>query len=380
MATTKKKTELHCHACNAPLDDSNCRRVPSDFSYSGYSAYCVDCEAAFFDRLASIEGRSIALFHTCAALNIPLKPIVLDGIDFENCDEPFRTYINALSESGQDMKRGKVLGFESGCTALQEVFGRELSHKDFTAYIDRERTRISKHFGTNSQREKWGELPIYKGLTMTNEIYDELDRQFSNRLESLKGITITPQVENTLLLVCKNSVIYDFLMRQGLVKPALDVQKSIDLALSSEQLRKKDEKPIANFTPDAWITALEKAGVMKDGQFMPLHEIEEAVIKMMKGRGYDQTLDAAHQLELNIVNNARRNADQQTIFELPEDMKVSDELGEFASEESEDEREAKRAGGLTTVRFENEGAQPKPSKSQEKKKSTTATKKKKEAK
>ena len=358
MATTKKKTELHCHACNAPLDDSNCRRVPSDFSYSGYSAYCVDCEAAFFDRLASIEGRSIALFHTCAALNIPLKPIVLDGIDFEDCDEPFRTYINALSESGQDTKRGKVLGFESGCTALQEVFGRELSHEDFAAYIDRERTKIGKLQGTAEQRERWGVLPIYKGIAMTDEIYDELDRQLTTRIDSLKGITITPQVENTLMTVCKKSVIADYLMRQGLLDPAIKVQKSIDLDLSVEQLRKKDEKPIANFTPDAWITALEKAEVMENGQFMPLPEIEEAVIKIMKGRGYDQTLDAAHQLELNTVNNARRNADQQTIFELPEDMRITDELGEFAAEESEEEREAKRYAGLTAVRFEGEG-QPK---------------------
>ena len=209
---------------------------------------------------------------------------------------------------------------------------------------------------------------------MTTEVYNELDRVFESRADALKGQTITPQIEFTLQEVAKNTVIYSHQRRYG-EKEANSTWKTIDAMLASESLRKKDEKPIANFTPDAWVTALEKAGVMKDGQFMPLREIEDAVIKMMKGRGYDQTLDAAHQLELNIVNNARRNADQQTIYELPEDMRV-----ECAQVESEDEREAKRYAGLTPVRFERTEAQPKPTKPQIKKKAPTAKKKNKEAK
>lgn len=375
MATKKNTTKYYCHECGCELTDGNSRIA--NHSISGRSFLCVDCENNFFSRLEETEGRHIALFHTAAALDFPLIPLLLDGTDFDTCDEPYFCYINRLAESGEDRLGDKVLGFADGVTSLTGLFGKNLSHSDFAARIAKEKEKIC---GTREQRMRWGQLPIYKGLPMSTELYNELDRQYNNRIESLKGITITPQVENTLLLVCKNSVIYDFLMRQGLVKPALDVQKSIDLALSSEQLRKKDEKPIANFTPDAWITAMEKAGVMKNGQFMPLHEIEDAMISIMRGKGYDQTLDAAHQLELNIVNNARRNADQQTIFELPEEMKVSDELGEFAQEESEDEREAKRAGGLTTVRFENEGAQSKPSKPLAKKKVPTAKEKKGEAK
>lgn len=156
-----------------------------------------------------------------------------------------------------------------------------------------------------------------------------------------------------MIKVAKSNVIYDHLMRQGLVKMALDVQKNIDLLLASEQMRKKDEKPIANFTPDAWIDALEKSGLMQDGQFLPLSEIEDAMIAIMRGKGYEQTLDCAHQLELNIINNAKRNADQPVIFELPQNMRITDELGEFESEESEEEKQAKADTHLTAVRFEN---------------------------
>lgn len=343
-----------CWMCGELLTEDNCR--PNAKSYTGKSYMCVSCESDMFDNLAKIEGKYIALYHICVALDIPVKPIVLDGIDFDNEEQPFLTYINLLEEKKMNVKKGKLLGFKDGITDLRGVFGKSLSHTDFAACIENEKKKIQKDnkdlCGTEEQRERWGVLPIYKGLQMTAEIYDELDRQLFNRMESLKGITITPQIENTLIIVAKNSVIYDFLIRQGLVKQALDMQKSIDLALSSEQLRKKDEKPLSNFRPDAWIDSFEKAGLMGDGQFLTLAEIEDAMIKIMRGKGYEQTLDAAHQLELNIINNANKNVDKPTVFELSKKMKISDELGEFAQVESDEEKEIKNWAKLSTVRFE----------------------------
>lgn len=345
-----------CWMCGEPLDENNCR--PNAKSNTNMSFMCVSCESDLFDNLAKTEGRYMALYHICAMLDIPVKPIVLDGIDFDNIEQPFITYINLLEEKKMNVKKGKLLGFKDGITDLRGVFGKSLSHTDFAACIENEKKKIQKDnkdlCGTEEQREKWGVLPIYKGLKMDTEIYDELDRQLFNRMESLKGITITPQIENTLIVVSKNTVIYDFLMRQGFVKQALDVQKSIDLSLSSEQLRKKDEKPLSNFRPDAWIDSFEKAGLMGDGQFLTLAEIEDAMIKIMRGKGYEQTLDAAHQLELNIINNAKKNVDKPTVFELSKKMKISDELGEFAQVESEEEKEAKSYAHLSTVRFEGE--------------------------
>lgn len=353
MAKKRTNEIFRCHCCGVELSPDSCREVSSEFSQSGYSPYCVECESAIYNRFAQTQGKYHALLSACSAFNTPMKPLLLDGVNLDEEPDAWLTYATLLAESGQDRKNGKLLGFADGVTTLWDLFGKKLGEPDFEKRIAFEKDKLKKQIGTEEQRERWGTLPIYKGLNWTNELYAECDRQLHNRLESLKGITITPQVENTLMLVCKNSVIYDHLMRQGLVKQALDVQKSIDLALSSEQLRKKDEKPIANFTPDAWIDAFEKAGLMQDGQFLTLPEIEDAMIKIMRGKGYEQTLDAAHQLELNIINNARRNADQQTIFELPEDMRITDELGEFATEESEEEKQARDYAQLTPVRFEN---------------------------
>lgn len=358
MATKKRTNEIaRCWKCGEVLSEDNCR--PCADSQSGLSFMCISCESEMFNRLAKTEGRYIGLFHTCAALDIPVKPIVLDGIDFDSVDEPFMTYINALSESGQDIKRGKVLGFADGVTSLSNLFGNDLSHKDFAERIRREKEKIAKQVGTEEQRERWGTEMLYRppnpkipALVMTNSVYDELDRIYENRAQELKGQTITPQIEFTLQEVAKNTVIYSYQRRYG-ERDADKTWKTIDTMLASESLRKKDEKPIANFTPDAWVDAFEKAGLMQDGQFLTLTEIEDAMIKIMRGKGYDQTLDAAHQLELNIINNARRNADQQTIFELPEDMRITDELGEFAAEEGEEEKQARDYAHLTTVRFEN---------------------------
>lgn len=356
---SKKRTNeiCRCWKCGQILSEDNCR--PCVDSQSGYACMCIACESDFFNRLAKTEGRFIGLFHTCAALDIPVKPIVLDGIDFESVDEPFMTYINALSGSGQDIKRGKVLGFADGVTSLSNLFGNDLSHKDFAERIRREKEKIAKQVGTEEQRERWGTEMLYRSpnpkipaLVMTNSVYDELDRIYENRAQELKGQTITPQIEFTLQEVAKNTVIYSYQRRYG-ERDADKTWKTIDTMLASESLRKKDEKPIANFTPDAWIDAFEKAGIMKDGQFLPMSEIEQEMIKIMKGNGYPQTLDAAHQFEMNIIKNAARNGDQPIPFELPSDMKIDDSLDEFATKETEEEKTARNYSNLTPVRFEN---------------------------
>lgn len=91
---------------------------------------------------------------------------------------------------------------------------------------------------------------------------------------------------------------------------------------------------------------------MKDGDFLSIPEMQNELIKVMRGKGYKQTLDAAHQLEMNIINNARKNADQPIVYELPEYMEVTDELQEFEKEESEEEKRAKRYAQLSTVRID----------------------------
>lgn len=347
---SKKRTNeiCRCWKCGEVLTEDNCR--PCADSQSGYACMCISCESEMFNRLAKTEGRFIALFHTCAALDIPVKPIVLDGIDFESVDEPFMTYINALSESGQDIKRGKVLGFADGVTSLSNLFGNDLSHKDFAERIRREKEKIAKQVGTEEQREKFGVLPIYKGLAMSNELYDELDRLYSIRESAYKGQDLTSQQMATLIKVAKNDAIYDHLMRTGLAKLATDIQKSTSQLLADENMRPKDKKPVEELRLDALVLALEEAGLMENGDLLTYDELIEVMRdRFVKSKKYDYSLDVADQMILDVINSMRYNADLPYIQDLPEEFAPIDEYGECEPEETEREKENKRFLGITKV-------------------------------
>lgn len=361
---TKKNQTYYCHSCDCELSDENCRNTLN--SVSGYSHLCISCENDLFNRLAQTEGKHIALFHTCACLNVPCKPIALEDCqdEFADSGEAWILYVNKLSEKKQDTKRGRVLGFADGLTSLAECFGGKLDHKDFAEYIVRERAKTAKLEGSSEQREKWGTEPLYSNgkssIRMTQEVYDELDRQYSNRAESYKGQTLTPQMEDILVKVAKSNVIYDYLMRTGVVKLALDVQKSIDLMLASENMRKKDEKPTEQFRMDALVVALEKFGCMENGDFLSYDELVEVLKdKFVKSKKYDYSLDVADQVILDVLNAGRKNADLMPFSELPDGIGVVDEYGECEPKETEEEKKRKEFAGLTKVQFENKNNEDK---------------------
>lgn len=358
MANTKEQYPLKCKQCGVELTDKNCyERV------DGVSCDCEDCEQAFYDKLAEQMGFSLALYLCCVRYNVPCEPMLIPDDfgekTFEGAEARWLWYLNALIESEKYLaKDNTIRGFTDGVKNMFRIFGKEMTEKDFSRYCLTEREKLDKLPGTAEQREQWGMQDLTKGLPMTTTIYNQLDAMYKIKVSRYKGVTLDEMLESTLRRLVKLEMAQEYLRSIGDFGGFDKVQKSIDNISASEQLRKKDEKPVENFTPDAWIDAFEKAGLMQDGQFLTLHEVENAMIKIMRGRGYEQTLDAAHQLELNIVNNARKNADQQTIFELPDDMRISDELGEFAKEETDDEKEAKAYAQLTTVRFENKKDKP----------------------
>lgn len=298
----------------------------------------------------------MGLFFTCLALDCPCSPFVLEDCmdEFNNGDNAWILYINKLAEKKAHTKRGKPLGFADGAVkSLQELFGKDLKHTDFVAYIDKERKAIAnkpKPCGTEEQRERWGTQAIYKGLPMSQELYDELDMLYENRAEGLKGTTITPQIEYTLVTVAKNMAIYNHLLRNGLIKPAQDMWKTIDGMLASENLRKKDEKPVEALRIDALVLALEEAGLMENGELLTYDELLEVMRdKFVKSKKYEQSLDVADQVILDIINSMRTNADLPTIQDLPEEFAAVDEYGEFEAEETEREKENKWFLGITKV-------------------------------
>lgn len=342
-----------CQCCGAELTEDNAREVNKKFSQSGLSPYCIECEQAYYERLAAVEGNSLALFHACAAFNVPCKPIVLDGAKFGKDDGRWFVYTSLLAEKGEDMKGNEPATFFDGETDILKVFGKYFSEKDFAEYIKHERAALDKLVGTKEQRDKWGVLPLHKDLPMTAAIYDELDRQYDVMASSFRGQTLSLRQEDIMKKVARNNVIYDYLLRQGLVKSAVDIQKSNDLLLASEELRKKDEKPVEGYRTDSQAVALEAAGFMESGKLLPCDKLQEVIFnRFIKRRKFDYTLDACDAVLERNWNTMRANSDVYISTELPAELEVEDEWGEFAEEESEDEKENKKFIGTTKVVFE----------------------------
>lgn len=337
-----------CAHCGAELSEDNCRTSAQNIS--GMSTLCIDCEQARFDELEKMNGAWLALYFSCIAFDVPCLPLI-PPYNFENCEDKWKTYINALLENGGYYRRGKPATFADGETNMRRIFGKDLTESDFLQYVKAQQAKLASLPGTEAQRKRWG-----VGANMTTEKYNELDRLYEVRADSYRGQTITPQMEVTLMRVAKWSMMVDELVAARNYRAAKDVQGLVDNVLASEQMRKKDEKPVENLQLDTLVVELEKHGLMKDGKFLTYEETAEALVKnFIKKPKYKYSLDAADQMIFAMYNTMRENADLFIVNELPESLQIEDEYGEFSQEETEDEKEARRYAGLAKLRHEKDG-------------------------
>lgn len=343
ITNTRTDPSVICSVCGEELNNKNSRE---------YATVCYDCQTEHFKRLEERNGSSVALFIACAAFNIPLEPLILPEGFFEKSEEPWKDYIKLLDQSGKAEKNGAYREFFDGVCDLRKVFGKELSQRDLAKYIEMEKRRLKALPGTEEQREMWGTNDLYKGFSMTDEVYDELDRNYSSRLSDFKGQTLSLQQRDALIKVCKWNLTIDYLIRNGNVDVSQKLQKMVQVELESEQMRRKDEKPVEEFRIDALVKALEDNGLMENGDLLTYDELIEVMRDThIKSKKYDYSLDVADQIILDVLNCMRANADMLTLTELPEDMAVEDAYGEFEPEETEKEKKNKRYAGLTKVSF-----------------------------
>lgn len=332
-----------CAVCGAELTDGN--------AYVG-ATVCRECQERYFTELERTNGCHLALFLACAAFNVPCVPSVVP-IDLVNYNgDKWAHYRSLLHESEKDRRKSRTATFLDGVTDIRGIFGRELTEKDFSRYIAAEQKRVSAQEGTPEQRERWGIGELCRGLPLTQELYDELDGQLELWIERYKGQTITPQLENSIITICTDNMVAKHLVKVGNYAAAQKMRKMVDDLMASEQMRKKDEKPVESLRLDAWVTALEKAGFMEAGKLKTYEEVAKAINdECMCKRKYDYTLDVADQMLADYVNNLRSNADMALLSVFPADMKLEDYNGEFAAEESDNERERKRYAGVTPIQF-----------------------------
>lgn len=333
MGNKTENASIKCRRCGVELNEEN-----SWERADGVSCYCVDCEEQFYKEFAQDAGFSLALYFMCLKFDVPCMPMLLpedfNKQTFESKDTRWQWYLSALDESGNYLqKNGEISRFSNGVTDMLRIFGKDFTERDFGAYVRHEKERVARLPGTQIQRDRWGWDEQY-----TSAEYDELDRMYFNWRASFKGVQITPQMDDTLISVTKFKRTRDMLVRKGSYKEAKAIQAMIDQMLASENMRKKDERPVEDMRMDAMVSYFEKAGIMKHGEFMSYEDTARALAKFaQRPSKYDYTLDACDVFMLDFINTMRANNGLPPVSEIDAKYAVNDDNHEFADTPNEQE-------------------------------------------
>ena len=185
----------------------------------------------------------------------------------------------------------------------------------------------------------------------TEDDYRRLDEIFStqsSRFEKMGGMDA--QQDFTLHTCAKMQLESEKAIERG-GKENIDIASKllamIQKQLESEQLRKKDSKPVEVIALDGIVDALRKKhGISAE---MTYDEVMTAISKWLrKGHHYDMTTDAADHMLLGIINCMRKNNDEPEIEELPDEMRFNPKYAaEFEENQSKMEQAAYHYLGMT---------------------------------
>lgn len=297
-----------------------------------------------YDVLAEEASESLAYFYCCIAFDVPFD---MECIPRDESRDRWLAYIDNLRVKKRDVgKDGEPLGFLDGLTNIIGIFGEGLKDGEFSKAVSAERSARRNRTGTEKQRKAWGSGET--GKKYSKEDYNRLDELFSTysaRLVSAGGFDT--QQEYILRLCCRMSLDMEKMLDAGLIDKAQKLNKMIQENLASENLRKKDEKPVEDFRIDSWADALEKAGLTKNGKRCSPDEM----FQVLFGRPpkYPYTMDAVEQMILINENRARNNDGLPELSVLPDHMRLQDDLGEFAQEQGARELDAYEKLGLVKM-------------------------------
>lgn len=301
-------------------------------------------EQSRYDELAAETSESLAYFYCCIAFDVPFDR---DAVPNPNTEDRWLAYRDNLRMMQRDMNAdGSRSGFLDGLTDILKIFGEGLKSGEFTKSVSVERSAKDRKQGTARQRKNWGQGSEEDPITTKD--YNRLDELFdiySKRLESAGGYDA--QQEHILRLCCKLNLKMDKALSDGAISEAQKLNKMIQDNLASENLRKKDAKPIEDIKLDSIVDSLEKAGLLKNGKQCD----PDKMFQILFGRPpkYAYTRDAADQMILINENRMRNNDGMPELTELPDDMRLVDDMGEFAEEQSPREKEAYGKLGLVKM-------------------------------
>lgn len=297
-----------------------------------------------YDAIARATSDSLALFYCCIEFDRPFDMLAVPKEP--DVGEKWIAYLDNLRLKKLDMRRGEPLGFLDGLTDITKIFGEGLSAGEFTKAVGNEKSARNRKVGTAQQRKNWGENSAKNPYT--SEDYDELDRIYealSSDLMAAGGVSV--KQEFILRDCAKMTLDRDKMRAIGQYDKAAKLNKMVQDNLSSEGLRKRDAKPIDDLRIDGIVDRLEKAGLLKNGKQCSPDEMFE--ILFHRRPKYSYTKDAAEQILLYMANTTRVNDGLSELPTLPPDMRLRDDLGEFAEEPDEQEKESYKELGIVKM-------------------------------
>lgn len=297
-----------------------------------------------YDAIARATSDSLALFYCCIEFDRPFDMLAVPKEP--DVGEKWIAYLDNLRVKKLDVRRGERLGFLDGLTDITKIFGEGLTAGEFTKAVGNEKSARNRKIGTEKQRKNWGENSAKNPYT--SEDYDELDRIYealSSDLMAAGGVSV--KQEFILRDCAKMTLDRDKMRAIGQYDKAAKLNKMVQDNLSSEGLRKRDAKPIDDLRIDGIVDRLEKAGLLKNGKQCSPDEMFE--ILFHRRPKYSYTKDAAEQILLYMANTTRVNDGLSELPTLPPDMRLRDDLGEFAEEPDEQEKESYKELGIVKM-------------------------------
>ena len=297
-----------------------------------------------YDAIARATSDSLALFYCCIEFDRPFDMLAVPKEP--DVGEKWIAYLDNLRLKKLDTRRGEPLGFLDGLTDITKIFGEGLSAGEFTKAVGNEKSARNRKVGTAQQRKNWGENSAKNPYT--SEDYDELDRIYEALASDLMAAGGVSVKQEFILRDCaKMTLDRDKMRAIGQYDKAAKLNKMVQDNLSSEGLRKRDAKPIDDLRIDGIVDRLEKAGLLKNGKQCSPDEMFE--ILFHRRPKYSYTKDAAEQILLYMANTTRVNDGLSELPTLPPDMRLRDNLGEFAEEPDEQEKESYKELGIVKM-------------------------------
>ena len=297
-----------------------------------------------YDAIARATSDSLALFYCCIEFDRPFDMLAVPKEP--DVGEKWIAYLDNLRLKKLDTRRGEPLGFLDGLTDITKIFGEGLPAGEFTKAVGNEKSARNRKVGTAQQRKNWGENSAKNPYT--SEDYDELDRIYEALASDLMAAGGVSVKQEFILRDCaKMTLDRDKMRAIGQYDKAAKLNKMVQDNLSSEGLRKRDAKPIDDLRIDGIVDRLEKAGLLKNGKQCSPDEMFE--ILFHRRPKYSYTKDAAEQILLYMANTMRVNDGLSELPTLPPDMRLRDDLGEFAEEPDEQEKESYKELGIVKM-------------------------------